>query len=500
MGLKGIQEQLGDLVKSDWAEVTEAWGKKVALYRKYVDGEHRLDLTKEMAELLRIKQNEDERFAVNYAELVVTKMADRLIVERVEAVSTGEGQTVTKAANEWAKNIADENRFDALQIDVNEATLGDGDSFVMIDPAPLKEGKEYPGFVHEPAFDGEVGVIPVYDRKRRNMVAAVKIWEEAGFEGYRVNIYYEGRVEKWHLEDDSLTPVPVGEGEKAAGSEDDNNNVVAWTMNDGTPIGVPFGHFKNRSKTSRTRGKSEIAPMIPAQDVLNRTFMSMTLTGELTAFQRLVFLGIPAQDNMSPGVIIEATEKDADGNSQVGIPKESLVDVKALPAGEIVPFVQQAQFAIEQIGAVTDTPLPKETTAARESGETLKQKESGLLAKVRKTQVKFGNVWEDVFKLAHRVQQAYGNPQPVEIERFNTVWQDAQVRNDTEVVDNAMKVRDEVGHQKFLEIVAPVFDLDEDAIKDIVKQKETEDEARMNRLLAGALSATPGEVVPAEAA
>ncbi|MEQ9027555.1 MAG: phage portal protein [Aggregatilineales bacterium] len=441
---------LGDVVRDTWAADTQQWGERVRLFRDYADGNHRAKMTDPMKELLRIADATEEQFNANYCDMIVQTMADRLVVEKI----AGAQDTDTV----WADELRQENRFDALQIDVHEATVRDGDTFIML--AFDNESKRTV-WEHEPAYDGEVGMIAVYDRMRRNMVAAVKIWWEAGFKTRRVNVYFADRIMKYSEGEQSLTAI---DSEFAEGYE--------WN----SLVGVPVVHFRNRGRANKERGLSELADAVPLQDALNRTLVSMVITAELTAFQIRYAIGFPPPDKTTPGMWIAAGEE--------GVTKDQVVEVGVLEQGQIMPFIQQAQHLEGQMGTITRTPLPNFMGGDNASGEALKQRESYLLAKVKKFQVKGGNAWEDVMALSVRMTRVYGvdGGAPAEGTRWNTQWKDAQMRNDTEVVDNALKVADRVGNKEFLRLIAPVFNYDEQRLTKIEMEKAEETTQALSQL------------------
>src|SRR6056297_2724720 len=115
--------QSGDtpLVQDDWWVGVQRWGRDVAMYRRYYDGEHDVFLTDEMKEMLRSA----EGFRDNYCELVVHRMADRLAVRSIE---TGE-----EGVDAWVTGARDRVDYDALQLDLHQAVVRDGDAFVMVE-------------------------------------------------------------------------------------------------------------------------------------------------------------------------------------------------------------------------------------------------------------------------------------------------------------------------------------------------------------------------------
>jgi len=71
------------------------------------------------------------------------------------------------------------------------------------------------------------------------------------------------------------------------------------------------------------------------------------------------------------------------------------------------------------------------------SGESIKSAEAGLVSKARERQTHFGEVWEDVIRLAFRV---LGDPR-AEASAAETIWRDAEYRTEGEHVDALLKLK-----------------------------------------------------------
>jgi hypothetical protein len=449
--LNSLAKVLEGYVRADvWVQAVNDWGKRVDLYRRYMDGDHRAKLTAEMKQMLRISGDELDQFNNNYCELIVSTMADRLNIQSVEA--SGDN---AEAGQIWADDLLADNRIDALQMEVHESTVCDGDTYILVD---YDSDHDQVRFTHEPAWDGETGMIVIYDRRGANIVCAIKVWYEAGFDARRVNIYYPNEIHKYTAKiDGTLTPL-MG---------DDAPLVEQWL-----PGVVPVAHFKNRARKAqrvgnREHGVSELDTVIPLQDALNRTLVSMVMVSELTAFQIRVAKGFTPPQNITPGMWVEIARADPDGNS-MPLTEGDVADAYVLEQGNIVPFIQQANDLRQQIGVVSRTPLPSLMGSDSSSGEALKQREIDLLSKVKKAQVVFGNAWEDVLTIAAKVQNAYGSKQAPGVRRWSTKWNDAQIRNNAEIISNALAVREIVGDEEVLRLVAPVFDYGEDKIRALV--------------------------------
>lgn len=431
------------LVRVGWADDMREWGERVALYRRYYEGDHRVYLNDVMREMMQ----SGEGFQDNYCELVVNTMTDRL---QVQGIGSGD-----EAADDWAGELMRRNRFDALQLDVHQSVIRDGDSFVLVE---YEEGGGV-RFYHEEAWDGVEGMMVVYGRKRREIVAAVKVWHEV--EGRRVNIYYGDRVEKYLIKDADEDSGDAGKLERM--------DEVAWL-----PGRVPVIHFKNRAGSRDMLGVSEIKAAIPLNDALNRTLVSMVMTSELTAFPLRVAKGFAPPALLEPGMWVTIGAE--------GISADMQVDAYTLPPGEIKSLINQCEMLIDQIGTVTLTPLPSLAGASSASGEALKERKDGLVGKVMRAQTRIGNAWEDMLSMASVVHNAYDVARVDEAVVWDARWKDAQVRNDVDVIANAVAVRDAVGEREFLRLIGTVFGYTDDKIDAVMAERQVEQSASLAAL------------------
>lgn len=431
------------VLPTEWSGEMDAWGRRVKLYRDYERGVHRAKMTKEMQEMLSISDPATDQFNVNYCELVVQTMADRLKLAGLH--------NSAEEATAWGEAALAASRFDALQMDVHVAALRDGDAFVMVG---WDNEAQIPILTYEPAWDGTAGMLPIYDAGSgmQKLVAAVKIFSVGGVK--RVNVYWPAMVEKYTL------------GEK--GDTLTLTERTAWTLPDGEALGVPVVHFRNKASAMQTVGRSEIAQVVTMQDGLNATFASMISTAMLTGFPIHIAVGFKFPQALAPGVVVSLEDV---------VPANMRMDT--LKHGELGPFIDQAGFIIEQIATVTRTPLLGRMGSDAASGESLKQREVGLLGKVKAAHVKFGNTWEDVMALAWQVADAYAFQRPPTAGRWTARWESAQLRNDSETIRNALLMREVVSDREVLRLTAATLDYDEARITLIETERAEEANARV---------------------
>ena len=227
------------------------------LARQYYGGEHDTALTDRLKKFLPPRL----QFRDNFMAVVVDTLAERLKVMGFAV----ENDTVS----EWAWQMWNLNRMDYMQTVVHTETIMLGDSYLLCD---WDEAHQRPRWTHQMA---EM-IIPHYNEMSREIDWASKKWlqrtkigEEAET---RLNLYYPDRVEKY-----------VAKGGVWGRYQDDADDAwpVPWTAPDGTPLGVPLVHFRNRPMGGDF-GQSEIINAIPMQDLLNKSLIDLTMILDLS--------------------------------------------------------------------------------------------------------------------------------------------------------------------------------------------------------------------------
>ena len=443
-----------------WAADVQAVGEKVALFRGYVDGDHRANLTEQMRKLLRVPANESlSEFNDNYCEKIVNAKADRVEITAVQAV--GEGNEDADDANDWLDDLREMNEFEALQTGVHDDAIRDGDAYVLVD---WDNDAGQVRITQEPAYDGTSGMIVLYNTRADHVPAlAIKVWYITTQQGrvadtMRLNVYYPDRIEKY---------VAYNGGTLA-----EYEPAVAWP----TEIGVPVRHLPNKARSYTSQGQSEIEDAIPLQDALNRLLYSMVASAELTGFGIRVAKGFTPPTNLTPGMWVEINR---DGGPLL---PEDVAEVEQLDQSEPTPFLSAANWVIEQMATITDTPLPQLLGGDSASGESLKQREIGLLGKVRRFQVRATGFWKQVFELCAAVQNYYGTESAPEWRRLKIQWRDAQLRNDVQWIQTAAQIVDIVGPREVMRQMASVYGWDEAQIERILAEKAEDDSGSFDSL------------------
>lgn len=440
-------------ISTAWVSDQQVRGDRVARYRRYVEGRHDAKLSREMRQLLRVSADADEGLNLNYMPIVVQVKADRCVLQTIEAETLDE----STEAGKWIDNLLEANRIDAMQGEIHEAAIRDGDAFVLVS---FDEGAERARFTLEEAFDGEAGMLMVYPSKHmQSATCAVKIWHVMDGDNTqtRVNLYFPDRVEKYQSTN----------GAALARLADDPGG--DWTDRAGRPLGVPVIHFRNGGRANY--GQSEIANVIAPQNALNRFNYSAVAAAEYSGFPILVATGFEPNGAITPGSIVKIGAE--------GLTSDQKVDFRRIEAGDLSQIVSMIHLMRASIADISMTPATQFADAAT-SGEALKQREIGLLGKVKRFMTRAGNSWEDCAAMAWRVEATYAPEQPPACRRFYARWRSPEIRNDEAMVRNAMALRDVVGDRQTLRLVAPIYDLDESSIERIMREKLDETAQRIS--------------------
>lgn len=368
--------------------------------RAYYEGEHATQLTARQREYLSIKTGQE--FNDNYCPAVVDALQERLIVTGFTVTGTSEktADLVRLKISEWCKD----NRFDQLQRDVHLAAIRDADAYVLVE---WDQTRGAPAFFFELAANGEEGAEVEY--RNRRTVRGWKRWDD------RVNLYYPDKVEKFIMREGSWELYT-----------DEGPAVMPWLG------ALPLIHFKNRSQ-GYNYGTSELTDVIPLQNALNKSIIDLVASADTTGFRIFWMTGDdPGQLDVVPGSWVYTVKPEA----KMGI----------FPGEDLSGLIGYKDAFVTEIARVSRTPLSYFQMTGQVAAEgTLKQQESGLIARALDRSVAFGNSWEDVMLTAIKVWNTYGGedklPEDVKIE---AQWRDPETRNGPEHMSE-LKSKRELG-------------------------------------------------------
>jgi hypothetical protein len=373
----------------------------VRTLREYVAGEQPTYTTERQKAFLGLKAKDaDHLFAHNLCALVIDAVVERLMVERFELkeeVSLPDDANPATLAERWWED----NRMDAGQDDVYEAACRDGAAYVMVD---WDSGEQRPRWTVNTVWDGTQGVKLLYNSNDGKADYALKQWTITdsivpGEKGrVRRTYYFPDRVEKYITTKDSNAGLAGTKWEPTQDPGDPGWPIV-WRDARGEPLGLPVFAFENI-------GGSEIAQLLPIQDMLNKSDLDLVACADSSGFRLLYASGVSQTTDpvtgeekalqISPGQLVRMSD-----------PAARLGAIEPVDSNSLI---RTSKYWVETAAGVTRTPqyLFQALGAEMPSGESLKMQEVGLVHKCERKQRVWGNVWENVIYLSAKLYNLYG--------------------------------------------------------------------------------------------
>lgn len=411
-------------------EAELAYQRTIAKARAYHGGEQAVYLTDRLRAFLGIGLESDSRFNLNICRTVVEAVTERLLVQAFDSED--------KALVEWAQAVWRQNKMDAKADDTHEMAVRDGEAFVIVDwdeAAGRPRLTPHPRYVAVEAGGDGFGFLMIYPDEDTSLPPryAIKRWVETLPSGYtraRATYYFPDRIEKYAYNGGWM---PVQD-------DGDEGWPLPWVDAASEPLGIPVTHFLNKGQ------RPEAWDAIPAQDGINKTFLDLMASADLTAFQIYVAIGwIPTIDGkelkedgsnaltIEPGQLIGTTKKQTDASFQ------------AVQGADLTPLVNMLQKLILFAAMVTNTPIARfQITGMVSAEQSQKQADAPLITKVNKKQAVFGDAWEAVMDTARRVALAFGAEPLNEDAELTLLWKPAEARSQEEFAAE-MKLKKELG-------------------------------------------------------
>lgn len=403
-----------DLIKRNFIQwAIDLYADQVEEYEKYdayYDGEHPLAFSTD-----RWKASFGttfEEFQDNWCQVVPDALAQRLEIIGWSATK--------KSLSRQAERIWDRENIGEEEEDITLQSLIKGDAFAMVWPNPEELGEEKEAQIfYNDALDVNVRYDP--QNKRRILRASKKWLTDEGW--IRLNIYHRDRIVQFIAADERfLGPNPEDLELQPEDVPPEGWKTYAPTI--ANPYDkVPVFHFKNRARGS-THGISEIKPVIPVQNAVNKVLMDMMLGSEFSGFpQKWMAGGGHPKDGWRAGA--DRVWATTDPNARFG-------QFDSMDLGPAREFVE---MLVSHIAKITQTPMHMlRSMGDMPSGEALKTAESGLIHKARNRQKRWGHVWTEVMKMAIWME----NGEPVDPETdLLPVWRFPESRHDLEQAQTA---------------------------------------------------------------
>jgi hypothetical protein len=349
-------------------------------------------------------------FADNWCPLVVDAS-----VERLKVIGFRFGAEGGELADREAWNLWQANYLDADSGLAHLEAVKNGESYLIVEPGdPPRITVEHPLEVvvaHEPG-------------NRRRRVAALKRWPDE-FGVHHATVYLPEAAYRFK------TDKPVEPGA-----------AIRWVADDPERVSNPFSGIVpvipvRNAPQMIGGGTSDLAVVIDTQNAINKLCTDMMVAAEYAAFRQRWATGVEIPPDPNTGQ--PDTGKWLSSVSRmwtVPAPDAKFGDFNVT---DLTVYVRAIEMHIQHLAARTRTPphYLLGQSGAFPSGESLKATETGLVAKVRRKQVDFGEAWEEAMRLAFLALGDTTRAQAIDAE---VLWADPESRSEGERVDALVKL------------------------------------------------------------
>jgi Phage portal protein, SPP1 Gp6-like len=389
----------------DWRDaLLEQLAGRIPAIRKfdaYYRGEHKLAFT--TSQFREVFGALFSAFSDNWCDLIVDASAERL---RVDGFRFG-----AEDADEAAWEIWQRNKLDAESDMAHTEAIKLGCAYALVEADDSGQA----AIQIEGASNAIVAMDPAQGRRR---LAGLRVWtDEWGAE--HCGVYLPDQVSWWRRESENARWQPdVGSGTNTLGV-------------------VPLIPLANAPTLSERLGRSDIERVIDVQNAINKLCGDMIVASEFAAFPQRWATGIEIPINPATGERMAAQFLGA-ADRVWGVESEN-AKFGNFAVSDLTTYVRAIEMLIQHVAAQTRTP-PHYLLGAMgsfPSGESLKATETGLVAKVRRKMLSFGEGWEEAMRLAFAVE---GDTAKAELIDVETIWANPESRIVGETVDAATKL------------------------------------------------------------
>jgi hypothetical protein len=419
-------EQLADDLKWAAAQFSSTRYKdSYKIYREYYDGIQNLAFATPKFNATFGKLFTE--FAYNRSQSVVDAISDRLKLTGFTA--TAEGGAKDEATETDLQRIWRVNKMDRRQGEVHTEELKCGDAYVIVWPEPdLDNGGETPRI-----YANNADVIAMrYDDSTKQKIVAIKAWKDS-IGRWRINFYYPDFIHKY-VTPEKKDDFPKELGQLALWTPDPIAVELGLAVSEPNPLPnpymeIPVFHFPNNGREGEY-GRSELQPVIPLQDALNKACTDLMVAMEYGAFPQrwAVGLGIGQPDTATgkvknpfkegPGQVWTAPQGAGFGNFDI-TPLDGFIKVQESFDKKIANVARIPGHWFDMFG----TPP---------SGESLKTAEAPFTTKLEDKQTDNGQEWENVFLFCLKTMGKTGV-------NITPNWKSAELRSENDKLDAGLK-------------------------------------------------------------
>jgi SPP1 Gp6-like portal protein len=199
---------------------------------------------------------------------------------------------------------------------------------------------------------------------------------------------------------------------------------------------IPVVPIRN-NPTMLRGGRSDLEPVIDLQNAINKIVTDMLVASEYASFRQRWISGIEIP--IDPETGRPNASRFLSSVSRIWAVEDENVKFGEFGVTDLNNYVRAVETLIQHLAAQTRTP-PHYLTAGLgqwPSGDSLKASEAGLVAKVKRKQLDFGEAWESVMRLAFL---AIGEDAKAQAWDAEVIWSDPEYRTESQLVDALTKM------------------------------------------------------------
>jgi hypothetical protein len=360
-----------------------------------------------------------------WARLVVDTIAERLHVQGFRSGTMPVGDAVGEEQAAW--QVYEGSSMDADEWLVYTEALITGVGYVSCaveDGTPRLAAESGLEMTHEPT-----------PGNRRQVGAALKMYPLDWDGPWSVELYRREATYRWLYADTSGRRVdPDAHPLDTAWRPE----TITWEESEPFTVTNPLGEvtivpFENRA-TVLGGGVSELEDCIPILRRIDKLTLDKLMTSEFASFKQKWATGLEVPVDPETGKRVEPFKAAVD---KLWINTSAEGRFGTFDASDLAPYLSAIDAEISALAAISRVPahyLVQSSLANPPSAESLIAAESGLVAKVRERQRRFGEAWERALRLALELAGADGA-------QLEVVWADAEMRNPAQVADAAVKLQ-----------------------------------------------------------
>jgi hypothetical protein len=439
-------------------------------YRDYVNGKKLPQLTEDQSRIL--KGLIGKKAPENLARKVVSEARDRLRFLGWRSENA--------AVHEFLSNVYTLNKLKERQGKIHFDALRDGNHAVAVS---WNNDKQRVEIFKEKWWDGKEGIFIAYG-PADEPVYAVKDWiveveGQKGGDAIRRVIYWPDRIERYVSYDGGAS------FERFMLEEDRDPETleavwpIPWERLDGTPLGIPYVHFRNSGKGEDTYGSSELAGgVLELIDQVNDTHLVMSGAARVAGFPVVTATGVQlAPDPNDPDKVVQP---EIAPGSLLYTPNPN-AKFGQITAGDFEGISKVRHEKLNALSVSTATPLHSITGGDWPSGEALLRAEKPAEGKATTQKDTFENAWAEVGHKATELSNRFGSgpalDESIETARIESVFSPVERRDALSMSTIVNNLGDAISTQEKLRLMGYT----DEQIKKIMAEKEAQADKDLER-------------------